>query len=59
MLRSIGVSKEAGFGITIGGLINIALDPLFMFVIMPAGQEIIAVSIATLFPIAFPVYITL
>lgn len=48
ILRSIGVSKEAGFGITLGGLINIALDPLFMFVIMPAGQEIIAVGIATL-----------
>ncbi len=48
LLRSIGVSKEAGFGITLGGLINIALDPLFMFVIMPAGQEILAVGIATL-----------
>lgn len=48
MLRSIGLSKEAGFGITLGGLLNIALDPLFMFVIMPAGKEILAVGIATL-----------
>ncbi|NLZ47893.1 MAG: cation transporter [Clostridiales bacterium] len=47
MLRSVGISKEAGIGITLGGLINIGLDPLFMFVIMPKGQEILAVGIAT------------
>lgn len=48
LLRSTGVSREAGIGITFGGLINIALDPLFMFVIFPKGKEIIGVGVATL-----------
>lgn len=48
LLRSTGVSKEAGIGITLGGIINIALDPLFMFVIFPKGSEIIGVGTATL-----------
>ena len=30
LLRSVGMSKEAGFGITMGGIINMALDPLFI-----------------------------
>lgn len=47
LLRSVGVSKEAGFGITFGGLINIALDPLFMFVLLPKGNEVLGVGIAT------------
>ncbi|MCM1364934.1 MAG: MATE family efflux transporter [Faecalibacterium sp.] len=47
LLRSVGVSKQAGFGITMGGLINIVLDPLFMFVILPKGNEILGVGIAT------------
>ena len=37
----------AGFGITFGGLINIALDPLFMFVLMPRGCEVLGAGIAT------------
>ncbi len=47
LLRSIGVSKEAGFGITMGGLVNIVLDPLFMFVFLPKGNEILGAGIAT------------
>lgn len=47
MLRSVGHSKEAGFGVTMGGIINIFLDPLFMFVIFPEGQEITGAGIAT------------
>ena len=47
LLRSVGVSKEAGFGITFGGLVNIALDPLFMFVLLPKGNEVLGVGIAT------------
>lgn len=47
LLRSSGASKQAGFGITMGGLINIALDPLFMYVILPNGYEILGVGIAT------------
>ena len=48
LLRSAGYSKEAGFGITMGGLVNIALDPLFMFLIMPKGDEMLGVGVATL-----------
>lgn len=48
LIRSVGLSREAGFGITMGGVINIALDPLFMFALLPAGQEALGVGIATL-----------
>ena len=48
LLRSIGASKKAGFGIAMGGIINIFLDPLFMFVLLPPGNEVLGVGIATL-----------
>lgn len=48
LIRSVGMSKQAGFGITMGGIINIALDPLFMFVLLPKGYEALGVGIATL-----------
>ena len=47
LLRSVGESKKASFGITMGGIINIALDPLFMFVIFPDGMEIVGAGVAT------------
>ncbi len=47
LLRSVGESGKAGFGITMGGLINIALDPLFMFVLLPSGMEIVGAGSAT------------
>lgn len=47
LLRSTGESKKAGFGIMLGGIINIALDPLFMFVLFPKGMEIIGAGAAT------------
>lgn len=47
LIRSIGYSKEAGIGITLGGLLNIVLDPLFMFVILPKGYEVMGAGIAT------------
>ncbi len=47
LIRSVGASREAGLGITMGGLINIALDPLFMFVLLPPGQEIQGAGMAT------------
>jgi putative MATE family efflux protein len=48
LLRSTGESRRAGFGVAMGGLLNIALDPLFMFVLLPKGQEVLAAGIATL-----------
>lgn len=48
MLRSIGESAKASFGITLGGVLNIILDPVFMFLVFPKGKEITAVATATL-----------
>ena len=47
LIRSIGRSKEAGFGIILGGLLNIALDPLFMFALLPDGYEVLGAGLAT------------
>ena len=47
LIRSIGRSRAAGAGIILGGLLNIALDPLFMFVLLPDGQEVLGAGIAT------------
>ena len=48
LIRNVGYAKEAGFGVALGALLNIGLDPLFMFVIFPAGKEVVAAGIATL-----------
>ncbi len=48
ILRSVGHAKEAGFGVSIGGVINIALDPLLMFVLLPKGNEILGAGLATM-----------
>ena len=47
LIRSIGRSREASAGIILGGLLNIALDPLFMFVLMPDGYEVLGAGLAT------------
>ncbi|MBR3743054.1 MAG: MATE family efflux transporter [Clostridia bacterium] len=48
LLRNAGYSKEAGIGVGIGSLLNILLDPLFMFVLLPEGQEVLGAGIATM-----------
>jgi len=48
LLRNVGYSGIAGAGLSAGGVLNIALDPLFMFVLMPKGMEVAAAAIATL-----------
>ena len=48
MLRNAGYSREAAFGLGMGGLLNIALDPLFMFVILPDGFQVMGAGIATM-----------
>ncbi len=48
LLRNAGYSKEASFGLSAGGIINMVLDPLFMFVILPRGQEVAGAALATL-----------
>ena len=47
LVRSIGAAKEAGFGLSMGGILNIILDPLFMFVLLPRGMEVTGAAIAT------------
>ena len=48
LLRSAGYSKESGTGLAIGGISNIILDPLFMFVILPEGNEVTGAAMATM-----------
>ncbi len=48
LVRNVGHSREAGFGLSMGGLLNVALDPLFMFVIMPDGYAVMGAAIATM-----------
>lgn len=48
MLRNVGFSREAGFGLSMGGLLNLALDPLFMFVILPDGYQVMGAGLATM-----------
>jgi putative MATE family efflux protein len=47
-LRNAGYAKEAGFGVALGSLLNVGLDPLLMFVILPQGYEVLGAGIATL-----------
>ena len=48
LIRAEGRSLAASVGIGMGGILNILLDPLFMFVIFPRGQEVRAAALATL-----------
>ena len=47
LLRNVGCSREASLGLSGGGVLNIALDPLFMFVLLPRGMEVTGAAIAT------------
>ena len=48
LLRSEGYAKHASFGLGMGGIINIILDPIFMFAILPPGDEVKGAAIATM-----------
>lgn len=48
LLRSEGYAKYASVGLGAGGILNIILDPLFMFVILDEGEEVAGAAIATL-----------
>lgn len=48
LLRNTGLSKQASIGLSGGGILNIVLDPLFMFVLLPEGMEVLGASLATL-----------
>ena len=48
LVRSVGKSKVSGLVMSLGAVLNIALDPLFMFVILPKGHEVAGAAIATM-----------
>lgn len=47
LLRSEGFARQASFGLGMGGILNVLLDPLFMFVILEPGNEVEGAAIAT------------
>lgn len=47
LVRSEGRSVHAGVGIALGGILNTLLDPLFMFRLLPKGQEVLGAALAT------------
>ena len=61
MLRNIGYSKEAAFGLGMGGILNVILDPIFMFWLMPEGYEVVGAAVATMTSniVAFIYYVTI
>lgn len=48
MVRNIGYSREAGFGLGMGGVLNVILDPIFMFVVFPDGYQVMGAAVATM-----------
>lgn len=59
MIRNVGYAKEAGFGLSMGGVLNIFLDPLLMFVLLPDGYQVMGAGIATMLSnVASLVYFT-
>ena len=48
LLRNSGYSSQASTGLSGGGILNVLLDPLFMFVILPPGKEVLGAALATL-----------
>lgn len=45
LVRSVGKTKEAGLGLTIGGVMNIILDPIFIFVF---DMDVAGAAVATM-----------
>ena len=48
LLRNVGQAKQASAGLSFGGVLNIILDPLFMFVLLPKGMEVTGAALATM-----------
>lgn len=48
LLRSEGYASKASFGLGLGGVMNIILDPVFMFLIFEPGNEIMGAAVATM-----------
>ena len=48
LLRSEGYASKASFGLGLGGVMNIALDPVFMFLVFEPGNEVKGAAVATM-----------
>ena len=48
MVSNIGYSREAGFGLGMGGVLNVIMDPIFMFVVFPDGYQVVGAAVATM-----------
>lgn len=48
LLRSEGFASKASIGLGFGGIMNIILDPIFMFLILEPGDEVKGAAIATM-----------
>ncbi len=48
LLRNTGYSRQAGFGLSLGGVLNVILDPVCMFLLLPEGMEVFGAALATL-----------
>ncbi len=47
LVRSTGSAKKSSFGSSMGAVLNIILDPVFMFVLLPRGKAVLGAGIAT------------
>ena len=45
-LAATALANVFGTGVGLGSLLNVLLDPLFMFVLLPKGQEVLGAGIA-------------
>lgn len=48
LIRNAGYSRQASLGLSLGGVLNIILDPIFMFRLLPGGYEVLGAALATL-----------
>jgi len=48
LLRNTGYAKQASRGLCSGGILNMILDPILMFHILPQGNEVTGAALATL-----------
>ncbi len=47
LLRNTGYSRQASIGLSGGGILNVILDPIFMFKLMKPGYEVMGAALAT------------
>ncbi|HJB14601.1 MAG TPA: polysaccharide biosynthesis C-terminal domain-containing protein [Candidatus Blautia excrementipullorum] len=47
LIRAMGHPRTASFGMILGCVLNIILDPVFMFVLLPPGNEVAGAAMAT------------